>query len=285
MPILRTLVADATERLSLGPHPDRARQDAEFLIQHLLRRNRAWLLTHGDHELSTADAGAYASFIERRRSGEPIQYITREVEFYGLTLAVTPKVLIPRPETEHLVEKAIKLSFDFSKPRILDIGTGSGAIAIAVAHDVSPYASITATDISRQALKIARFNARRTGFLRKIRFVQGDLLAPVAEEQFDIIVSNPPYVPTADRDSLSVEVRDHEPALALFAGEDGLDVYRRLIPDAFSALAEGGYLLLEIGYGQSETIAALLEGAGFAGVEIVPDLQEIPRVACARRPL
>jgi len=183
------------------------------------------------------------------------------------------------------VEKAIKLSFDFSKPRILDIGTGSGAIAIAVAHDVSPYASITATDISRQALKIARFNARRTGFLRKIRFVQGDLLAPVAEEQFDIIVSNPPYVPTADRDSLSVEVRDHEPALALFAGEDGLDVYRRLIPDAFSALAEGGYLLLEIGYGQSETIAALLEGAGFAGVEIVPDLQEIPRVACARRPL
>jgi release factor glutamine methyltransferase len=182
------------------------------------------------------------------------------------------------------VEKAIQLSFDFSNPRILDIGTGSGAIAIAIAHDVSAHASITATDISRQALKIARFNARRTGFIRKIRFIQGDLIAPVAGEQFDLIVSNPPYVPTADRDSLSIEVRDHEPALALFAGKDGLDIYWRLIPVAFDALASGGHLLLEIGYGQSDPISALLESAGFASIEFVPDLQGIPRVACARRP-
>ena len=306
MPILRTLVADGTERLSLGPHPDRARQDAEFLIQHLLRKNRAWLLTHGDHKLSTADAGAYVGLVERRRSGEPIQYITGETEFYGLPFCVTPDVLIPRPETEHLVEKAIELAsdpnsfvsgHDFSHAthapgntwalapalRILDIGTGSGAIAVALAHHL-PAAQITAVDISTAALPIARENAHRNGVANQIRFLNSNLLDALKDERFELIVSNPPYVPTTDRDSLSVEVRDHEPALALFAGKDGLDIYCRLIPAAFSALASGGHLLLEIGYGQSDAIAALLEGTGFAHIEFVPDLQGIPRVACAQRP-
>jgi release factor glutamine methyltransferase len=162
----------------------------------------------------------------------------------------------------------------------LDIGTGSGAIAVVLAHELS-HASVTATDVSSRALELARENAKRNGV--SIRFLLGDLLGPVAGERFEIIVSNPPYVAEADRNSLDVEVREHEPALALFAGEDGLDVCRRLIPAAFDALVQGGFVVLEIGYGQSTAIADLLAGSGFGQIEFVPDLQGIPRVACGRR--
>jgi release factor glutamine methyltransferase len=219
--------------------------------------------------------------VERRATGEPIQYITGEAEFYGLPFLVTPDVLITRPETEHLVEKVIALAHQFRKPRIVDIGTGSGAIAIALASHL-PHAAITAIDLSTSALAIAQKNAKHNGVA--IRFLQGELLDPVAGEEFEIIVSNPPYVPTTDRDSLSVEVRDHEPALALFAGADGLDIYRRLIPQAFTGLVPGGYLALEIGYGQSQSIEALLAASGFKQIEFVPDLQSIPRVAVAQHP-
>jgi len=220
------------------------------------------------------------ALVERRRIGEPIQYITGETEFYGLPFRVTPDVLIPRPETEHLVEKVLSLASQFDQARIVDVGTGSGAIAVALAHKL-PQARIAATDISSQALVVAEENAKRNGAF--VRFLQGDLLAPVAGERFEIVVSNPPYVPETDRATLSVEVRDYEPALALFAGDDGLDVYRRLIPAAFDALVPGGYVALEIGYGQSPAITELLARAGFAQIEFVPDLQNIPRVACARR--
>jgi release factor glutamine methyltransferase len=152
---------------------------------------------------------------------------------------------------------------------------------VALAHKL-PQASITATDISSRALALAAENAKRNGVA--VRFVAGDLLAPVVGEQFEIIVSNPPYVAMAERDSLDVEVREYEPALALFAGEDGLDVYRRLIPSAFDALTPGGFIVLEIGYGQSAAVSELLARAGFAQIEFVPDLRDIPRVACARRP-
>ena len=211
-------------------------------------------------------------------------------------------MLIPRPETEHLVEKALELAANFPHPRILDIGTGSGAIAVAVAavlkgHGFSradqanrikgalapegPSFSVTAIDLSSQALVIARENALRNG--ATIRFLQGDLLAPVEAEQFDLILSNPPYIPTADRDTLSVEVRDHEPTLALFAGGDGLGIYRRLIPAACERLIPGGYLLLEIGYGQQQAVEKLLAEASLTSIHFIPDLQGIPRVACARR--
>jgi release factor glutamine methyltransferase len=191
-------------------------------------------------------------------------------------------VLIPRPETEHLVEKALALAVGFERPRIVDVGTGSGAIAVALAHHL-PYAQIAALDISRQALEIARASADSNGVASRVRFLQSDLLASVADERFEMVVSNPPYVPTADRDSLSVEVREHEPALALFAGADGLDVYRRLTPAAFSVLEAGGFLILEIGYGQSEAIAALMAGARFHHIEFMPDLQGIARVAWGQR--
>jgi release factor glutamine methyltransferase len=165
---------------------------------------------------------------------------------------------------------------------ILDLGTGSGAIAVALAHKL-PNAQITATDISALALNVARDNAARNNVAPQIRFLQGDLLAPVADEVFDIVVSNPPYVPIVDRASLAVEVRDREPALALFAGHDGLDMYRRLIPAAFAALAPGGFIALEIGYGQAPSIQKLLASSCFQQIELTSDLQGIPRVVTARR--
>jgi len=190
-------------------------------------------------------------------------------------------VLIPRPETEHLVEKVLELVANFAAPRIVDVGTGSGCIAVALVHKL-PQASFTAIDLSKSALSIARENAKRNGV--DLRFLEGDLLAPVTEEKFEFVVSNPPYVPLTDRETLSVEVREYEPALALFAGEDGLEVYRRLIPAAYDALIPGGFVILEIGCGQSGAITELLTRYDFERIEFVADLQSIPRVACARRP-
>jgi release factor glutamine methyltransferase len=282
VPVLRNLVLDGATRLSLGPHPGRACQDAEALLLELLRQNKAWLLAHGDEELAPSEAARYTELIDRRYRGEPIQYITGEAEFYGLPFCVAPDVLIPRPETEHLVEKVHELAANFSEPRIVDVGTGSGNIAVSLAHKL-PAADIMAIDLSSSALAIAKNNAERNGVSHRIRFLEGDLLEPVAEERFEIVVSNPPYVPASDRGSLAVEVRDYEPALALFAGDDGLEVYRRLIPSAYAALAPGGYVALEIGYGQEAAIRALLASSGFGQIEFVPDLKGILRVACARR--
>jgi release factor glutamine methyltransferase len=281
MPSLRHHLDLGEFALKDGPHPESARRDAELLLTHTLKKSRAWLLAHAEEELSGEQEANYTALVSLRRKGEPIQYITGETEFYGLPFRVTPEVLIPRPETEHLVEKVIELAARFQQPRIVDVGTGSGAIAVALAHECF-FAGMTAIDISSRALAIAEENAKRSG--ASIRFLEGDLLAPVAGECFEIVVSNPPYVPCGDRATLSVEVREYEPALALFAGDDGLDVYRRLIPAAFVALTPGGYVALEIGYGQSKAITELLARAGFEQIEFVPDLQGISRVACARRP-
>ena len=238
-------------------------------------------MAHSSDDLGFDHWKPFYELLQRRYRGEPIQYIAGEAEFYGLTFRVTPDVLIPRPETEHTVEKVIELAAGFAAPRIVDVGTGSGCIAVALRHHL-PQARITAVDLSSAALAVAEENARRNEAV--IRFLEGDLLAPVAAERFEFVVSNPPYVPLADRDSLAVEVRDHEPALALFAGDDGLDIYRRLIPQAFACLVPGGFIALEIGYGQSEAIAEVLAAAGFGQIEFIPDLQGIPRVACARHP-
>jgi release factor glutamine methyltransferase len=278
---LQNWVQNGEARLRGGPHPERARLDAETLLMHLIHRDRAFLIAH-QHEILTAEGAVrYYALIEQRMAGEPIQYITGETEFYGLPFRVTRDVLIPRPETEHLVEKVLSLAANFKKPRIVDVGTGSGAIAVALAHKL-PGAEITAIDISAAALSIARGNAELNGVAERIRFLEGDLLAPVTGEQFELVVSNPPYVAESDRESLAVEVRDYEPAVALFAGR-GLDVYRRLIPGARELLAPGGYLALEIGYGQDSAIARLLAGAGFEEIEFTGDLQGIPRVASGRR--
>jgi release factor glutamine methyltransferase len=266
-----------------GPYPERAALDSEVLLLHALERDRIWLMTHRSQGMPEEAGKRFSESIKRRLAGEPIQYITGETEFYGLPFRVTQDVLIPRPETEHLVETVIAFAAQFSKPRIVDIGTGSGAIAISLAHKLQD-SQITAIDISGEALAVARQNSKLNSVDETIRFLRGDLLAPVTTERFEIIASNPPYVPSADRDSLSVEVRDHEPALALFAGEDGLAIYRRLIPAAYAQLVSRGFLALEIGYGQQEAIRALLGESGFAEIEFLPDLQQIPRVASARKP-
>lgn len=284
---IRALLADAERSLVEGPHAERARRDAETLLLHAKKEdvpdvNRAWLITHGYETLPAHAAADFRAWVERRRAGEPIQYITGEAEFYGLSFKVSRAVLIPRPETEHLVEKAIELARGFERPRIADIGTGSGAIAMALGNHL-PDAIIYATDISAQALGVARANARRLGFETRVLLRAGDLLAPLAGKHFDLVVSNPPYVPDNERDLLAAEVREYEPAEALFAGADGLDVYRRLIPAAIGALFHKRYLALEIGFGQKQAVEDLLAGAGFKGIEFTSDLQGIPRVAIARR--
>ncbi len=288
------LALDVGEKLlAEGPHPTRARRDAETLLLHVLRQaspetNLAWLIAHDSEPIEPERAAELCDLVERRLAGEPIQYITGEAEFYGLSFHLNRDVLIPRPETELLVEKAIafvgklRQTNEASEPRIVDVGTGSGAIAVALAHAL-PFAEIAATDISAPAIAVARSNAARNGLADRIRFLEGDLLAPVAGEQFDLIVSNPPYVAEGDRAALDIEVRNYEPAQALFAGGDGLAIYRRLIPASFTSLAAGGILLLEIGYGQREAIDALLEICGFKEIEFFSDLQGIPRVAKAQR--
>jgi release factor glutamine methyltransferase len=253
-----------------------------MLLLHLIHRDRAFLAANPLSNLSAEGAVRYYALIERRLGGEPIQYITGEQEFYGLPFHVDRNVLIPRPETEHLVEKVLTLAKSFEKPRIVDVGTGSGAIAVALAHKL-PTAKVTAVDVSKSALAIARGNAERNRVGDRIRFLEGDLLGPVAGEHFDLVVSNPPYVAESDRGSLSVEVRDYEPSVALFAGS-GLEIYSRLIPEARSVLECGGFLALEIGYGQDAAIAGLLADSKFEEIEFTADLQGIPRVASGRRP-
>jgi release factor glutamine methyltransferase len=259
-----------------------AARDATLLLLHTLNINRAQLLANPARPLTSTQQSSYEALILRRLTHEPIQYIKGEQEFYGLTLRVTPAVLIPRPETEHLVESVLVI-LDHAQPlRILDIGTGSGAIAIALATHL-PHAHITAVDISPAALEIAAANAARHNLTPRIRFIESDLLSALdPNETFDAIVSNPPYVPAGDRATLHPQVRDHEPAAALFAGQDGLDVYRRLVPQARAALPPHGLLALEIGHNQRDAIAALL--ANWRDLHFVDDLQQIPRVALARKP-
>ena len=282
MPTVSDYVFAGAERLRRGPHPERALQDAELLLMHVLGKDRAWMLAYWKDEIGTDASIPYHSAIDRRRSGEPIQYITGEAEFFGLPFRVTRAVLIPRPETEHVVERVIELAAGMARPQIVDVGTGSGAIAVSVAAKI-PSAAIAAIDISAAALDLARENAKRNGVTDRIRFLDGNLLAPVSEEKFDFVVSNPPYVPETDRTSLSVEVREYEPGLALFAGADGLAVYRRLIPAAYDALVPSGWIVLEIGYGQQEAIRSLLAESKFMEIGFTADLQGIPRVAYARR--
>ena len=296
-PTLR-LALDATTRvLAEGPHAARARRDTEALLLHALRLNPpqadaainlAWLIAHDGDPLAPDPAAAFCDFVERRLSGEPMQYNLGHAEFYGLPFRVNRDVLIPRPETELLVEQAVALAQNLRRtrshlpPRIADVGTGSGAIAVALAHTL-PWAQIVATDLSAAALAVASANAARNRVEPRIRFLAGDLLDPVCGQPFDLIVSNPPYVAESDRAGLDVEVRDYEPAQALFAGHDGLAIYRRLIPAAARALVAGGVLLLEIGQGQQPSIHELSQTQGFAAIRFLPDLQGIPRVAIARR--
>jgi release factor glutamine methyltransferase len=257
-----------------------AGRDAELLLLHQLGISRAQLLAHPDRELTEEEECSYRHSIHRRASTEPIQYITGQQEFYGIDFRVSPAVLIPRPETEHLVEAVLQQLSHDEPLQLLDVGTGSGILAITLALHL-PHAYITAVDISADAIHVARQNAEAHHVVQRIDFIESDLLAAVPSGLFDAIVSNPPYIPAADRATLHPEVRDHEPSTALFAGSDGLDIYRRLIPQSFDALKPNGLLALEIGHGQQESLASLLQS--WDSISFVNDLQQIPRVVLARR--
>lgn len=226
--------------------------------------------------------------IERRAAGEPLQYITGHQEFYGLDFRVTPAVLIPRPETEILVERTIKLMNDsMPSPLIVDVGTGSGCIAVILAVNV-PQARVIAIDLSAAALEVARINAERHGANDRIEFLQGDLVEPLKthhlENSVDVLASNPPYVNEGQAELIQREVRDWEPREALFGGVEGLDFYRRLFVEGLIFVKPGGYMIFEIGYNQLDAITEIVGALEWEMVEVVNDLQGIPRTVTLRRP-
>ncbi len=275
-----------------GAGSESPRLDAQVLLLAVLREERTVLVSHPERELASQEEQLYNQYISERALGKPVSYITGVKEFMGLEFAVNEAVLIPRPETELLVEEAVKELEAISReaeavPRVLDLCTGSGAIAISIRHFL-PQAEVTATDLSEEALKVARENAERLT-AGGIRFLQGDLfeafsnLQAPGSELFNLIVSNPPYIPAKVIDGLMPDVKDFEPRLALDGGTDGLDIYRRLIPQAAEHLAPGGVLLLEIGFDQGETVPDLCRQAGLGNIAVLKDLAGLDRVVRAER--
>lgn len=260
-----------------------ARLTAEVLLAHVLKKDRLHLYVNHDEPMTPAEREAFKALIRLRVQGTPTQYLTGRQEFWSMEFAVAPGVLIPRPETEHLVEAALERAKTLESPAIVDIGTGSGAIAISL-HKELPHATISASDISEDALNIARRNAD-TLFPNghRIAFVQGDLFAPFAGQCFDLIVSNPPYISVEEYAGLAREIREHEPPTALLAGADGLDVYRRLIADAANYTHPSGWLLLEIGNTQAEAVTRLCQENGWTVEQVIKDYAGRDRVVAAKR--
>lgn len=279
----------------------------EVLLMHALGRDRAWIYSHPEEFLDREAAEKYFAYIDRRVAGEPTQYITGKQEFWGLDFEVSPAVLIPRPETEHVMEVALarlgerglKIHMDTGAPRetlfVADVGTGSGCLAVSLAHEL-PHAKILAIDISADALEVARRNARLNGVADRVEFLEGDLLSPFLEyapskqsaaafpHKFDVIVSNPPYVGRHEESSLEREVRDHEPHVALFGGSRGVEFYARLIGQAREWLRDRGLLVLELGHDSAEHVRDLFDRqSGWTNVAITIDLAGIPRVLAAER--
>jgi release factor glutamine methyltransferase len=276
------------EAITQGSHTldaagiDQALLTAGLLLRFVLGVDRTYLLTRADEEIDQTRYRRYLSLIDRRAAGEPAQYLIGYQEFYGLNFVVSPDVLIPRPETEFLVERVLKLvsEGELDSPMIVDVGTGSGCIAVTLAVKLQR-ARVIATDVSGSALQIASTNAADHGVTDRIEFLEGDLLDPLDSrflESVDIVASNPPYVEERGRDELQREVRDWEPQSALFGGTDGLDFYRRLVVEARKYLTPGGHLVLEVGYGQLDAIASMLPGLGWEVVDVTRDLQDVPRV-------
>ena len=257
------------------------RLDAELLLAHGLGLSRLELYTQFDRPLGEGELAECRELVRRRGTREPVAYVIGHWGFRRLDLMVDRRVLVPRPETELVVERCLQLLEGGERPAVVDVGTGSGAIALAV-KDERPDARVTACDISVDALAVAAANAERLGL--DVTFVQSDLLDQVEDGPFDLVVSNPPYVSAGEVDALEPEVAVHEPRLATVAGEDGLEVYRRLLPQAAERLAPGGWLVLECGAGQAAALVAELAGLGYGDAEVDRDLAGIDRVVWARRP-
>lgn len=276
-------VAAAARALdAAGFLPEDSRRDAAVLARNALGWDLATWLVRQRSEAPAAFPAALDAAIARRARREPVAYIIGAREFYGRSFGVTPDVLIPRPETELVVDEALRVLDETGGRTVADVGTGSGCLAVTIALERPPV-SVVATDVSTQALEVAAGNARRLGASERIRLVHASLLDGT-DGPFDLIVSNPPYVPTRDRGALPADVRDYEPGTALFAGLDGLDVIRALLPAAFRALAPGGTLVVEVGSGQADACCALAVAAGFAPPHVSHDLARIARVVTARKP-
>jgi release factor glutamine methyltransferase len=274
---------------------------AELLLLHVTRRDRTWLYAHPEEILDPQTIESYFSLLRRRAAGEPTQHLTGKQEFWGLEFEVTPDVLIPRPETEHLIEVALdrlavrelragrdpKLTGEGLT--IVDIGTGSGCIAITLAKEL-PGALIYATDISHTALAVAHRSATRLGFSNRITFLESNLFdsfsrstARRAPLLFDLVISNPPYISRKEMSNLPTEVRDHEPASALFGGEEGYELYGQLIPQSARHLKPGGLLIVELGHDSLPAVRPLLETPEWTNLHVTNDLASIPRVLSAER--
>jgi release factor glutamine methyltransferase len=273
---------------TLAAASDQARADAEELLSRLLRRSRTELYLERETPVSTEQARTLERWLERRAAGEPVQYITGRAAFRGLDLAVTSAVLIPRPETERLVEAVLEVLAEqrarWPAPRVLDLGTGSGAIALALAEEW-PAARVSASERSEQALEVARTNAGERGLEARVRFLAGDWLDAVpGDERFEVIVSNPPYIAETERDALPIDVREHEPAAALFSGPTGLEALREIVDQSPRHLVAGGLLALELAEMRALEVRAWLDGArDWEEVALRDDLTGRPRILLARR--
>ncbi|MGC2657799.1 MAG: peptide chain release factor N(5)-glutamine methyltransferase [Bryobacteraceae bacterium] len=273
---IRSALEQGSELLEKGAIPA-SRLTAEVLLCHALHCERPYLYAHDSDQLIDRAWIHYGRYLNERLGGKPTQYIIRRQEFYGRDFYVNEAVLIPRPETEHLVETAVAYLQERPSLRILDVGTGSGAIAISVALETGR--TVLASDISLPALTVAERN--RATYAANVDFFAGDLLAPVAHASIDLLLSNPPYVPGADAANMQREVRDFEPHVALFAGDSGLEIYRRLISEAELAVRAGGCLMMELGYQSLDGVRDMLS-ARWAGVSVVADLAGLPRMISAQ---
>jgi release factor glutamine methyltransferase len=300
---LKQALASAVERLDAADVGS-PRMNAEVLLMFVLGADRAYLYAHPERELTTEEAARYEEVLAQRATGMPSQYITGHQEFWGLDFVVSPAVLIPRPETEHLVEAVLELARGVQRPKLVDVGTGSGCIALALAHEL-PDAEVYAVDLSAEALEIARANAARLQLDKRVQFLQCNVLEPMfapsfpvipSEDfspsrgprsselrDFDFVVSNPPYVAFSEADKVQKSVQEFEPRMAVFAGWHGTDVIVPLIEQGHSALKPGGWLALEIGYSMRDAVVNLLSPTMWEHIRVVPDLQGIPRVVAAKK--
>jgi release factor glutamine methyltransferase len=304
---LKAALTAAVERLEAAEIGS-PRLNAETLLMFVLGVNRAYLYAHPELDLNPEEQARYDEAVAQRATGMPSQYITGHQEFWGLDFVVTRAVLIPRPETEHLVETVLELVREEQKRvgselNIVDVGTGSGCVACALANEL-PFAQVYATDVSAEALEIAKANAARLQMDSRVRFLHSDVLqliddpvilsedvspsrrAAISAPTFrdlDFVISNPPYVAYSEADKVQKSVKEFEPQEAVFAGEDGLDVITRLVAEGRAALRGGGWLAMEIGYSMRDQVLALLDPALWEDIRVMPDLQGIPRVIAARR--
>jgi len=275
------LLREASQALRDAGVPE-ARREAGSLLSHVIGKDRTFLISHAEDIVAGDDLARFREAVARRASGEPLQYITGVQDFYGREFRVTTDVLIPRPETELLVEAALEVIAHKPAPLICDVGTGSGCIAITLVCERTD-ARAVAVDVSAPALAVAEDNSRRHGVSDRMRFTISDCFESVDRTAFDLVVSNPPYVAAAALSGLQREVRDHEPLVALSSGADGLDVIRRLLRDAPAFLKTDGYLIMEIGFDQGEKVQRLINENLWRLDEIRPDLQGIPRIVLVQK--